>query len=209
MLFEMGRYRASAVVFDSVGRWNEGDELPGQIAHQRVWSMTHATSAMIAAGDTVNVKPRIDSIEAMGVLSGLKRDHLLHHHLKGLMYALRGNDEAALDEYRKAIFSWNFGYTRTNMAMARSYMRLGRPLDAVAVLQPALRGDIEASNFYAPRTELHEMLALAWEAVPGAAARDSSAAHMAYVARAWTKADSVAPRLARMRAGPVRTTASR
>ena len=210
VLYEMGRYQASAEVFDSVGRWNHGEGLAAQNAHQRAWSMTHATGARLAAGDTTNVQQRIDSVEALGALSGLKRDHLLHHHLRGLLLALRGDDAAAVAEFRKAIFSWNFGYTRTNLAMARSYLRLGRPADAVAVLQPALRGDLEASNFYVTRTDVHELLGLAWDAVGGKAARDSAAAHMAYVARAWANADSTfASRLGRMRAGPGRGATSR
>lgn len=210
VLHEMGRYAAAAEVFDSVGRWNFGPTQISQSAHQRAWSMTHATSARLAGGDTTNIQQRIDSVETIGAVSGLKRDHLLHHHLRGLLLALRGDDAGAVAEFRKAIFSMNFGYTRTNVAMARSLLRLGRPADAVAVLQPALRGDLEASNFYVTRTDLHELLALAWDAVPGAAARDSARAHMAYVSRAWSRADSsFATRLARMRAGPSRVVADR
>lgn len=210
VLHEMGRYREAAEVFDSVGRWDFGPTQTAQGAHQRAWSMTHATSARLAAGDTTNVQQRIDSVEALGAVSGLQRDHLLHHHLRGLLLALRGDDAGAVAEFRRAMFSPNFGYTRTNMAMARSLLRLRRPVDAIAVLQPALRGDLEASNFYVTRTDVHELLGLAWDAAPGAAARDSAAAHMAYVTRAWAGADaSFAARLSRMRAGPSQPVANR
>ncbi len=210
VLHEMGRYREAAEVFDSVGRWDFGPTQTAQRAHQRAWSMTHATSARLAAGDTTNVQQRIDSVEALGAVSGLQRDHLLHHHLRGLLLALRGDDAGAVAEFRRAMFSPNFGYTRTNMAMARSLLRMRRPVDAIAVLQPALRGDLEASNFYVTRTDVHELLGLAWDAAPGAAARDSAAAHMAYVTRAWARADaSFAARLARMRAGPSQAVANR
>jgi hypothetical protein len=56
----------------------------------------------------------------------------------------------------------------------------------VAVVQPALRGSIEASNLYITRTELHELLAQAWDAANG---RDSAVAHYRVVTSAWKRAD--------------------
>ena len=68
-----------------------------------------------------------------------------------------------------------------------------RPRDAVAILQPALRGAIDASNLYVTRTELHELLAQAWDA---AGNLDSAAVHYAWIAKAWRAADpALAPRL--------------
>jgi hypothetical protein len=61
------------------------------------------------------------------------------------------------------------------------------------VLQPALRGTLEASNLYLNRTEIHELLAQAWDA---AGVHDSAAAHYAWVAKAWSAADPpLAPRV--------------
>jgi len=57
----------------------------------------------------------------------------------------------------------------------------------IDALRPALHGPLDASNFYVTHTELHEMLAHAWETAGNA---DSAAAHYAYVARAWSKADA-------------------
>jgi len=56
----------------------------------------------------------------------------------------------------------------------------------LAVLQPALRGDIDASNLYVTRTELHELLARSFDEL---AQRDSAAAHYQAVAKAWERAD--------------------
>jgi hypothetical protein len=66
------------------------------------------------------------------------------------------------------------------------YLRQRRPQDAIAVLQPALRGSIEAQNLYVNRIELHELLARAWDA---AGRSDSAAAHYRVVARAWEAGD--------------------
>jgi hypothetical protein len=54
------------------------------------------------------------------------------------------------------------------------------------VLQSALRGPLEASNLYVTRTELHELLARAWEA---SGRPDSAAAHYRAVVAAWRQAD--------------------
>ena len=54
------------------------------------------------------------------------------------------------------------------------------------LLQAALRGPIEASNFYVTRTELHELLARTFEAMGTA---DSAIAHYDVVAKNWQYAD--------------------
>jgi predicted Zn-dependent protease len=89
-------------------------------------------------------------------------------------------------EFRQAIHSATLGFTRVNLELARALLRLRRPREAVAILQPALRGDIDASNLYVTRTELHELLAKAFDLL---AQRDSAAAHYRAVSRAWTRAD--------------------
>ena len=190
ILFEMGRYRASAALFDSISRWAVGTELPSQIAHARVWSMTHAAGALAAAGDTAALAARIDSIQVLGALSGLGRDRALHHYVRGLLLAARGDDEAAVAELKRAVVSWSFGYTRVNMALATILLRQGKARQAVAALQPVLRGSTESSNFYVSRTDVHEMLGRAWLAVGDAASRDSAAAHFAVVHQAWRRADA-------------------
>jgi tetratricopeptide (TPR) repeat protein len=190
VLFEMGRYRASAALFDSVARFETGDESPSQSAHSRAWAMTHASGAMITGGDTVGVAARIETIRTLGEQSLHGRDWLLHHHVRGMLLGARGQDEEAVAEFRRAVVSWNFGYTRTNLEIAKALMRLGRPREAVKALQPALRGAVEASNFYVSRTDVHELLGQAWAMVGDAAARDSAIAHYDFVAKAWSRADS-------------------
>ena len=50
------------------------------------------------------------------------------------------------------------------------------------------RGEIDASNLYITRTDLHELLAQAFDA---AGHRDSAAAHYKAVLTAWRRADPV------------------
>src|SRR6185503_2577964 len=97
------------------------------------------------------------------------------------------DDAGAIDELRASIFAPTTGFTRSNYQLARVYLRAKRPREAVAVLQPALRGILDASNLYVNRIEVHELLARAWDE---AGARDSAAAHYAVVAKAWANADS-------------------
>ena len=190
VLFEMGRYREAAALFDSTSRWEAPNENESQLGRSRAWSMTHAASALAAAGDTGGLAARADSVRASGARSGYGRDQRLHHHVRGLLLAARRQDDAAVEEYRRAIYSINQGYTRTNFALATVLMRQRKWSDAIAVLQPALRSPLEASNYYVTRTELHELLAQAWEAMPGPAARDSAVAHYTIVAKAWSRARS-------------------
>ncbi len=202
VLYEMGRYRAAAALFDSVSRWVLFDVAPSQFAHQHAWALAHSAGALAAAGDTAALPALIDTLEVAGAKSGLERDRRLSHYARGLLLAARGQDEAAASELRRAIISWNMGYTRVNMALAKVLLRLGRAREAVTVLQPALRGSLEASNTYVSRTDIHEALGEAWAAVGGPAARDSSRAHYALVVRAWQRADpSFAERKARAEAG--------
>jgi tetratricopeptide (TPR) repeat protein len=186
VLRELGRPRLAAALFDSIARAREQLDSRATAARRATWHLTHSAGARAAAGDTTALARLIDSVQSLGVRSGLGRDRKLHHYVRGLLLAARGNDEEAAAELRRSILSHNFGYTRANYELARALMRLGRPAEAVAVLRPALRGGVEASNLYVTRTELHELLAQAWEAT---GARDSAAAHYRIVAGAWARAD--------------------
>jgi tetratricopeptide (TPR) repeat protein len=164
LLLELGQPRAAAALFDSIARGREELDSDASAARRAAWNLTHSADARTAAGDTAGVRRLIDSVQSLGSVSGFGRDRRLHHHVRGLWLAARHDDEAAVAEFRRSILSRNFGYTRTNYELARALMRLGRPAEAVATLQPALRGSVEASNLYVTRTEIHELLADAWEA---------------------------------------------
>jgi hypothetical protein len=92
-----------------------------------------------------------------------------------------------VEEYRAALASPTFGYTRINYELGRSLLALNRPEEAIPVVQGALHGGLEGSCLYITRTELHELLAELFDA---AGKRDSAAAHYAIADRAWAHADS-------------------
>jgi tetratricopeptide (TPR) repeat protein len=197
LLLDLGQPRAAAALFDSIARGREELDSDASAARRAAWNLTHSANARAAAGDTAGVRRLIDSVQSLGLASGFGRDRRLHHHVRGLWLAARGDDEAAVAEFRRSILSRNLGYTRTNYELARALMRLGRPAEAVATLQPALRGSVEASNLYVTRTEIHELLAEAWEA---AGRPDSAAVHYRTVAAAWRRADpTLQPRRERAR----------
>ncbi|HET9271949.1 MAG TPA: hypothetical protein VFO31_27410, partial [Vicinamibacterales bacterium] len=185
---ESGQPAVAAALFDSIANVFPPSNTASQVARHRAWMLTHAAGARFAAGDTAILARLADSVRALGAASAFGRDQRLHHHLRGLLLSARGRDADAAAEFRAAIYSVTSGYTRTNLELARVLLRDGRARDAVAVLQPALRGPLQASNLYVIRSELHEMLARAWDA---AGARDSALAHYDLVARAWSEADAM------------------
>jgi DNA-binding SARP family transcriptional activator/TolB-like protein len=192
-LLEMGRAAEAAALFDSLSRQHLPGATPSQLGRGTAWMLTQSAGARAAAGDTASLPRLADSVQALGDESGYGRDRRLHHYVRGLLFTARGDDAAAIREFRAAIYSMNTGFTRTNYQLARVYLRDKRPRDAIAVLQPTLRGALEASNLYLNRTEIHEMLAQAWDA---AGVRDSAATHYAWVTKAWAAADPVfTPRL--------------
>jgi DNA-binding SARP family transcriptional activator/tetratricopeptide (TPR) repeat protein len=186
ILLELGRPRASAALFDSIARGRDELESGPVAARRMVWNLTHSATARSAAGDTVALARLVDSVQSLGAASGFGRDVRLHHYVRGLMHVARHDDAGAVSEFRQAILSPTFGYTRASYELARALVRVGRPADAVTVVQPALRGSIESSNLYVTRTELHELLAQAWDAANGP---DSAAANYRVVANAWKRAD--------------------
>jgi tetratricopeptide (TPR) repeat protein len=192
-LMEGGRGREAAALFDSLAAGSPGHyagtpfgPAAGIIADRKAWFLTHAGTALALAGDTVRLARLADSVAALGARTAIGRDARLAHYLRGLLLAARGDHEGARAAYERAIWSRRDGYTRINLALARSLLALGRPREAAATLQAALRGGMEASSFYVTHTELHEALARAFEA---AGEPDSARAHRAYVARTWARAD--------------------
>jgi tetratricopeptide (TPR) repeat protein len=137
-------------------------------------------------------------VERLGRLSLFGRSPVLHHYIRGLILAQEGRHAEAVQAFRRAVISWSDGYTRINFEMARSLMALGKPEEAIAVLRPALRGAVDASNLYLTRTEIHELLAQAFVRTNQ---RDSAAAHYQRVIHAWEHADpQFQPRLSAARA---------
>ena len=183
---ESNRASIAAALFDSIAHEPEKNASPSQRARSSAWILTHTANAHAAAGDTAAVARLVDSVRVLGSGSGFGRDQRLFHHVRGLLLGARHDDVGAIAEFQRAIYSVDGGYTRTNYELARLFLRNGRPREAIAILQPTFRGTIDGSNIYVNRTEMHELLAHAWDA---AGAKDSAAAHYAVVTRVWAAGD--------------------
>lgn len=186
VLLEIGRAREAEVLFDSIGRNGARSLRPGLDARHRVWTATLRAEALAALGDTTSLARLVEPIRKAGIISAYGRDPLLVHHVRGLLLTANGDLTSAAVEFRRALFSRTMGYTRTNYDLARVLTALGRPAEAISVLQPAFRGELDASNMYVTRTDLHEALARAFDR---AGMRDSALTHYRAVLSAWKAAD--------------------
>jgi DNA-binding SARP family transcriptional activator len=185
--FESGDTRAAAARF--VAQWQQPLQSglpPGSAARYHAWRGTLAGMAVAATGDTAAVLRLADSVEYWGQRSLFGRDRKAHHYLRGLVHVAGGRDEDAIREFRQAIDSYTLGLTRVNLELGRALLRRDRAAEAASVVAPALRGEVDASNLYVTRTELHELLA---EAYDKAQMADSAAAHYRVVVRSWSRAD--------------------
>lgn len=185
--YERGRYREAARRFlDLVDGDRRAGVTKGYPSRRITWHMTLAATALAAAGDTQAVRALADSVERIGANSSFGRDQRLHHFLRGLLLQRQGRHADAVEEFRLSLFSLTEGYTRENLELGRSLMALGRNAEAIAVMQPVLRGAVDGSATYLTHSELRELLAQAYEAV---GMRDSAAVNYAIVERNWRRAD--------------------
>jgi serine/threonine-protein kinase len=191
VLFEMGHAAEAANRFDSLAApRGERDRVtaPPAEAHSRSFALTRVAVARHAAGDTVGLVALADSIQAFGAQTLSEQRRRLHHHVRGLLLASRGDLAAAEDGFRRAIAWSNHDYTRTSLKLARVLIELGRPAEAVPILERAFRGPLETARLYVTHTELHELLGRALEA---AGEPERAATHYEWVLRAWQSPDPV------------------
>jgi DNA-binding SARP family transcriptional activator/Tfp pilus assembly protein PilF len=186
VLFELGRYRESAALFDSTSRIRIPFEDSSLMARNVVWAWTHMATARAAAGDTAGLATLADSMQRLGQISGMGRDRRLHHYVRGLLYKARGQLDPAIEEFRKAILSPNMGYARISLELAMALNAQKRWLETIPVMQASLRGVFEGSNLYATHTEYHYQIGRAFE---GQGQADSARAHYALVIRALSHSD--------------------
>jgi DNA-binding SARP family transcriptional activator len=189
--FEVGQPRQAAALFEAIAAAPiVGDSpllMPGRSARRGAWMLTHAATAYAAAGDTAQLVRLGEAVEQFGRRTANGRDRRLHHYVRALLLEARQDWAGAERELRLAVSSPNLGYTRINLELARTLVAQARPREAIPVLQSALRGGLEGSNFYVTHTELHEALGRAFTA---AGERDSARVHNAEVAAAWTASDA-------------------
>lgn len=181
-LLELGRTdrrsaRAAAALFDSMAA------MPGypalRMPRHRVWMWTHEATALALAGDTSALPALEQRIADMARRSAYGRDWRMPYYVQGLLFEARRDWPRAAEAYRRAI--WSPAENHVAPRLARVLLMSRRPNEAVSVLQPWLRGPLDAANQYVPRTEAHQLLADAFSQL---GRQDSAAVHHAWVLRA-------------------------
>jgi tetratricopeptide (TPR) repeat protein len=185
---EQGDSRKLVAIFDTLSRRDQSHWTSAVRARYITWNKTLYATALVAAGDTFKLRRLADTVEAWGAKSLYGRDRRAHHYLRGMLLVAEKRDAEAAEELRQAIHSPTNGFTRINYELGKVLLRLNRPGDAVPVVRAALHGGIDGSNLYLTRSDLHELLAQAFDQLGN---RDSAAVHYTAVVRAWTRADPV------------------
>src|SRR5690606_4717746 len=150
------------------------------------WLMAHLAEARAAAGDTVGLAELADSMAVIGAQSAYGRDRRLHHHVRGLLFAIRGRPYQAAASFRMGEYSPTFNLGQTRLGWARSLLALGRPAEAAAVLDPLLRRVLTSVGSYSSQAEVHFLLA---QALGEAGKVEAARHHLAWVEKAWADAD--------------------
>lgn len=187
MLDEAGRHRDAVDMFVALSKQRGADRVSPNRGRTVAWALTHAATALANAGDTARLSAVADTVRVYGAQSGFYRDQQLHHYVRGLLEIARGHDDLAIAELQQTIRSRTLGYTRASYVLAQAYLRQKRARDAIALMQPTLHFEFEGSTLYLSRTEVHALLASAWET---AGQLDSAAAHYGTVARTWAAGDA-------------------
>lgn len=185
-LMDARRYREAAALYDSIAASRAA---PTESRHARhvAWTLAHAAGAYAALGDTARLRVIEDSVRAAGSRSAYMRDQLLHHYVHGLRLMVQGNPAAATLSFRRSLYSTTSGYSRINLQLARAYLSLNRPKEAIAILEAGLRGPVGATGMYTARTELQELLGQAYDR---AGDRARAAIQYRRVLHAWAHADA-------------------
>ena len=187
LAMEMGKPAISSRALHENIAGIPGWNVPAAVkARNHAWHLVLEGTAHAAAGDTATVRRLADSIDVVSRQSPWARDTRLQYMLRGLLLQREGRHAEAVESFRRSFYSLTYGYTRTNLMMARSLLALRRPAEAIAVLRPAIHGGVDGGNTYVSRTELHEALAQAFEMAGQA---DSARAHWRSVESAWRRAD--------------------
>ena len=185
-LFEAGRFPSAVAYFDSLSKLEGTFRSEGMHARSQTWAMAHLANALFAVRDTARLAVITNNLARTGAKSLYARDRLLNHYSRGLLLTAKGDTSTAIDEFRKSISSPTEGFTRENYELGRLLFHIHRPAEAAAIVAPALRGSIDASNYYVTRTELHELLGQSYDAL---GRRDSAVAEYRQVSAAWAHAD--------------------
>jgi hypothetical protein len=134
------------------------------MARHKTWSKTLLAMVLAAIGVHAALRPLADTVEYWGQRSNYGRDRRAHHYVRGMLLVAQKRDAGAATELREAIYSPTNGFTRVNYELGRVLVRLGRAERRCRSSARALHGELDGSSLYVSRTELHELLAQAFDA---------------------------------------------
>lgn len=184
VLAESGRHGKAAALYDSMAR---SDQAPvaSRLGASRAWYWAHAAGAYASFGDTAALRRLEDSVRMNGAIA-TERYTRLYHYVRGLRLAGEHKPAEAADAFRQALWTRQNTHVRIYLEMARALIAAGRPAEAISPLIAALKGPVSAAGLYATRTELEELLAVAYER---SGQPDSALAQYQLVSHAWRNAD--------------------
>lgn len=142
-------------------------------------------AAHAAAGDTVALQWLEDSVRVNGAVADDRYQHL-YHSVHGLRLSAAHRYGEAVFSFREAATVGDDAYVRIYLELARALLAAGQPRDAIPPLRRGLKGPTSATGLHATRSELHELLGVAYEQ---AQLPDSALVHYARAVSAWRGAD--------------------
>jgi len=148
--------------------------------------MAHLAEVRAAARDTAGLARLADSMASAGRRSAYGRDRRLHHHVRGLLYTIRGNHVQAAESFRMGEYAPVYSLGQTRYGWAKALLALGQPEAAVGVLDPLRRRVLSSVGSYFSQAEVHFLLA---QALGEAGRVDAAREHLAWAERAWDGAD--------------------
>jgi len=159
---------------------------PNTAARGFCWHHALLADAIAPSGDLARLRGIADTLEIGCARSYFGRDRKLYHHVRGLIASQEGRWLEAESELRQAQWATSETWTRTNVALARAQLKLGKADAAIATLRDGYASLIDGMARYQPRSELDLLLA---EAYRKAGLPDSAAVYDVYARRAFRDAD--------------------
>lgn len=185
VLVDMGQYARAGALYDSIAQFVISSGAAHDRRHAAGW-LANLAGTLVARGDTSRLAELERQVQYYGSMSVGKRERTLYYYVRALRQQMRGDVDGAIESYRMALLSPTIGNVRVSLALGRALTERNRALEAIPILEAAIRGSLGASGTPVPKTELHAALGEAYEA---AGQRARARAQYAWVMNAWRRAD--------------------
>ncbi len=186
-LLEAGRAAEAAAAWDSLARVRAGASEPAaSAAIYHMSRLLRLSDAVASLGDTARLARMADSVQYLGRQGSWIRDHRMHHYIRGLIFAARGDHLAACDAFLSSLTGASTTFARANLAAGSHCLQAGRLQPALSALRGVLRGPIGAGGTSGTLTEAHGLVARVFDALQRP---DSARAHHELVTAALRRED--------------------